>query len=287
MKQLILFIFLVIATISNCQINSFDKARISEINYFYEYPDSYAPFDFLETNDCNENPIKVEYKNNNHIKFSLKIADCFTAINVYFSLDSNLNVLNANYSPFSDNLSDNEGIRPSVDQFILYLNKNPFEDTINLIGRFNMIIKDNHLGNDFYYPFNGKFKLYANSDKKLTREELRLKMEKDKGRIDENGIYDIPETDPEYCFGNDSLNDYLKRIISKRLDNNGSGLEVQFELIIDESGKVEFVKTDPYPTIDKEIIIKINKDIYNSCWIPAVNHGKTVKSKIYYMIKIE
>jgi hypothetical protein len=266
---------------------SFNKAVVMDLNFFYEYPDFRTPFDFTQTNDCNQTPLKLDFVSDDRLVISMTYADCYISDDFEVTLDSSLNVLNATLLTFSDNLTDNENNTTEVEQLLFYLNQNPFRDTTNLVGHFSAIIRDIQNENEFHYPYDGKFKVYSKKDRLLTSEQLRRRMELAQGFIDENGVCELPEIDPRFCQGTDSLENYLTSTVKKNITSKSPSAKFYFRFTIDKAGRVENVTVETKDNFEKSVKNRIEKKLKNSCWIPAVNFGETVKSTVYSWIEIK
>lgn len=300
MKTIITILLFIYGTSLFGQVNGFGKARIAKINYYYEHPDSFFPFDFTESNQYNQNPLKITQLNSNHIVIKNSFGNLLPTMELEIHIDSNLNILDVKYQSYSGVFDDTRTRSDSVDQITLYFNQNPFIDTLGLIGRYTVIIdseesfytrelKPRKIEQQYYHPFMGKFKVYSMNEKKLSKEQLREKMETDNGDLDTNGIYHIPEYDPQYCYDQDSLNKYLTKILKSELNENElKNIIVDFELIIDRTGNIEQILIQTKTELPKKESDAIKKEIMtNSCWIPAIHYGRTVKSTLYLSVEIK
>ena len=287
MRRTLTIILLFTWTFSFCQKMTFNEAVVMDLNFFYEYPDFRTPFDFTQNSDCNPTPLNLDFVSDNRLIISMTYADCYVSKDIEITVDSSLNVLSARISKFSDNLTDNDHKTTRIEQIILYLNKNPFQDTTNFIGHFSAIIKDTQNNKEFNYPFNGKFKVYSEKDRVLTSQQLRKKMEIDHGFVDKNGICELPEFDPKFCFGKDSLENFLTAAVLNHVNPEASSTKFYFTFVINNAGRVAGVNVKTKDGLDRIVKSKIENDLNNSCWIPAVNYGQTVKSTIYPWIEIK
>lgn len=287
MRRLLTVVCSLVWILSYGQETRFDKARILDINYLYEYPDFRLPCDFTQKSTCNPTPLHLEFVSDNRLNLSFVYADCYTSNDFEISLDSSLNILHVRHASFSDNLTDQEETTTTIEQFHLYFNKNPFRDTVHLIGRFSAIVRNTEPEHAYAYPFDGKFKFYSQEERSLTPEELRYKMELKKGFMDKNGIYGQPEVDPEYCQGKDSLDNYLKSVIQKYLPQKNRLHTFYFTFVINKAGRVETIEVEAKGNLVESLKGKIENELLESCWIPALNYGETVKSTIHPWVKLE
>lgn len=293
MKKCLVIISILCTINTLAQPHNNGVARIVDINYFYEYNDSYWPFDFFIKNETTSIPsLKIQLKSPNSIVIENNYSDYYTGQSIKFHLDSNLNITNTEYYSYTDVLIEGVKEIESIENVILYFNQNPFHDTNGLIGQYTALIKTETIVNDtasemkniesiYYHRLNGKFKVYSSDEKKMTKKWCREQMEMKIGIVDLNNIVEFPETDPIFCYGIDSVKSYLKQKTDEILKNSSPD-QALFAVTINEFGLIENVSFESTQTIKKDALEKLESKAMNlNCWSPAINHGKSVKSTLY------
>ncbi len=288
--RLLIYLFLFSGLIINAQNNFINNSIIINDNFIYEDLFDYLSYDYFIKNDVTIHPLEITNINDTLIKITNNYNSYEGDGNrIEIFINKNLFITSSNYSYYSNyskwSNSQNK-VRFTVENIILVLNKNPFENN-GISGYYTLKLKIED--NDVYYEaINCKFKEYNDEEIEKGIEWVKKENLKKKGIIDSNGIFISPEKYPEYKFGENELTKLIKEInLSKKEFFNPTKAFAVLTLVVDELGRVDINSFKfEEDLVSNETIERIKKfeKLWNN-WSPAIYNCESVKCKIYLPIK--
>jgi hypothetical protein len=279
----------------------YGNAIVSSNHNVYEEDNIYFPHDYFigKSLDGLLDNVLTLNKIDDFIIITNKYNDGFSGHKISFQVKENLHIENVEYDQWDD-IEDGSETKYFVEKVILFLNDNPFTNTL-ITGHYTLQIKEEYTAGDLlenegfidttaFRIFHGKFKVYSEQEKQNGKEWVISQNEISLGIKENADVYLMPDQFPEYKWGDDSLNQILSRY---EIDRSKTEVEnrkfITLIMMVDENGKVD---PDSMEIGEKmksnELLEALKRDSkITSNWQPAIHKGRNVKSEVYLPIKIK
>lgn len=225
--------------------------------------------------------------------------DGYTGHEIQFIISSDLEIKNATYINWSDNIDGAER-KYKVEKVIMSMNVNPFDNKL-VTGHYTLQIREDYFAKQLlkeigrkttttYMIFNGKFKIYSEQEMNKGRKWLIDQNEIKYGIKDSLGIYQLPDEFAQYKYGGDSLKSILKQLAVLRSETNvNKRVYVTLVMHVDEKGVVNpesMTILEPIKSTNLIDSLKQNINLITN-WYPATYKGRPVKSEVNLPIPIK
>lgn len=291
-----LLVIVILVLISSCNRSELGYAIINP-NRIYEDTDSYVPYDYFNSSEWGNRPVKI-IKEKNSIIIENTSNYGYGGSSVIFELSPSLKIDFVQFHKWDD--METEGIKTEcvVEKVILELNKNPFIDT-TITGHYKLQIREIYgvekklrsIGvrdTTYYYAFDGKFKVYSSEEIEKGKEwindqnEIKLRIK------DSSGVYYRLDKKPSFQLGDSALADILNQFGFKKNQVDGTFNDyVRLTFLVNENGEVDLNSLQVYEKLVSQEEIDRLKNIKElwSNWDPGEYNGRKVKSNTTLLIK--
>ncbi len=291
-----LLAILILVLISSCKRSELGYAIINP-NRIYEDTDSYVPYDYFNSSEWEDTPVKIK-KEKNSIFIENTSNYGLSGSSVIFKISPSLKIDNVQYHKWNDIVIEGRKTEYVVEKVILELNKNPFIDT-TITGHYKLQIREiyrvekklRNIGardTTYYYAFDGKFKVYSSEEIEKGKEwindqnEIKLRIK------DSSGVYYLLDKKPSFQLGDSALADILNQFGFKKNQVEGKFNDyIRLTFLVNENGEVDLNSLQVYEKLVSQEEIDRLKNIKElwSNWDPGEYNGRKVKSNANLLIK--
>ena len=292
-KPIKFFFFLVSLGITGICFGQYGIVIVEPLT-LYEIDDGYLEHDHFvqEGNDMMDSALNLSLGDSTLVITNTSNTG-FHGHQIKFTIDRKLEIVDVQYSSWTDDFISGAHHEQSVQNVILSLNDNPFKNEY-VQGRYvihardDLIIDDKELldlgysNESSHHTLKGKFKFYPDSLLKFTKRQILIRHHQEIGLSDSTGLYAISPFAAKFKMGSDSLQEILKSL-TEGFDFTPSDFIVVAEIVVDNDGIVDREKIrfgDQFNTKEFRQIFLDTESIFHN-WIPGIHDGMPVKSKAW------